>query len=917
MADARQLSGSDAAFLYLEMPHMPMVVGLLGVYDPVTAPGQQVSPSDVALHIAGQLHVSPLLRQRLARVPMGMDHPYWVDDPVFDLSDHVSHLRLPPPGDWQTLCRLAAKTLSRPMDLASPPWDVTIIEGLEGITGAPPGAFALLWRIHHSAADAFTAQDLISALHTAEPVAPAPPRADWQAAPGPDQLDVMTRAKDRAQNMPMAALDYVRRMAPRYGEAVQSLGPGGIEARLNAPHTPFQVSVSSKRTLCARTFSLETAELVRRAVPGTSLNDVFLTVIARGLRLYLLRKGILPDRPLQAALPLSLRPPGDTALTGNRLTAGLIDLATVHDDPLACLAAIHTSVRQTRSLLMALGPRDSAELIDLIPPPSLSMAARALGEFGMASQVAKAINTIIATVRGSRHALYCAGARCAVSFVAMPVADGVGLAHGVNTYGAGFTITATACRELLPDPEQYAEALAEAFDDLQTAAFRAGAGYAPAALLGSPDDDWRDLEMVDYPFGADVEKLLDRMQAGMESLKDSLRRSSAAFDQNQRKMSNLVLAQAEENLRATFDAMRVTMSAKDPQTAMKAQGEALRGAFERSLAQVRELAQLVENSQDAMAANAMGGANMGMFNPALRSASDFFAQLRNMSGRIVPDDVSNQLERYLDSMQDAMNEMRENLRDVRTNVDSSQQQMMALVLTHARENLDKTYETLNQIVGSKEPNEAMRTQAAALQDAIERAVSQTRQVNALLSDNTQAAFAPVRDFYSQLGTSSDFFARLGNSAGNYGFPNMGSTGAMPNLGSMGSMNQADAQKVVDAMQANMRDLQTALQKSSATMSESQREIAELLMAHARENMEESMRALQGVAQSGDIAESLRLQGTALRDSLERNMRQIREVTEKVSSGSQDAMKPLGEFFEQLRKASEALASLTPFDPNKK
>ncbi len=894
-----------------------MHMGILSLYDPSSAPGDGVSPGDIFDHIGARLDVSPLLRQTLLRVPMGMDHPYWVDDTVFDLGDHISQMRLPPPGDWPSLSALVGRLLARPLDLANPAWELTIIDGLDQIEGAPAGAFALFWKIHHSAGDTAAVIDLIERLHTAEAAAEPARARPWSPGPTPDLQWMLDNAQRRARALPITSLDFVRRMAPRIGETIKAVGTQAIQDRLKAPHTRFQAAVTGKRSFTARMFCLDAVSRIRRTVRGATFTDVFLTIIGGALRRYLEGRADLPEAALQAALPLSLRTAADRDAPGNRLTITLVGLGTDIDDPLARLAAIQRSNYEAKCFMSAIGADECGDLLDLIPPPTLSLAAKAGGDFGVTGHISNAVNTIVSTVRGARHALYCAGARCDVSFMAMPVPDGVGLVHSVHTYGAVFTISATACRELLPDPEHYADCLADSFASLEAAIDRSGAGPAVGHSSTAFDDDWRDLKMVDHPLGTDVEKLLDRMQSSADSLKETMRRSSAAFDQNQRKMTNLVLAQAEENLRATFDAMRTIMKSKDAQSAVRAQGEAVRAAFERSLGQVRELSQMLESAQDTVAVD------MGLFSPSLRSASDFFAQLRSGTNRVVPDDMSGQIERYLDSMQDAMNEMRESLRDVRGNLDASQQQMMSLVLTHARENLDTTYETLNRVLGAKDPMDAMRLQAASVQDAIERGVNQVRQVNALLSDNSQAAFEPIRDFYAQLGNSSDFFSRLNSNASSFGFPGtggLGRSGSMGNLGAMGNMgamNQAEVQKMMDGMQANMRELQAALQKSGATMTESQREIAELLMNHARENLEESMRALQGVAQSGDLADSLRLQGTALRDSMQRNMRQIQEVTEKVNAVSQDAMKPLGDFFEQLRQASEAFARLSPFDRSDK
>ena len=95
----QQLTAEDASFLYLETPNAPMSGGYLNMYDPSTAPGGRVTFKGILAALEARLHLAPSFRQRLVRVPMDMDHPYWVDDVDFDLKYHVRHIALPQPGD--------------------------------------------------------------------------------------------------------------------------------------------------------------------------------------------------------------------------------------------------------------------------------------------------------------------------------------------------------------------------------------------------------------------------------------------------------------------------------------------------------------------------------------------------------------------------------------------------------------------------------------------------------------------------------------------------------------------------------------------------------------------------------------------------------------------------------------------------
>lgn len=116
----RQLSGHDAGFLYSDTAHSNANVSLLHIYDQSTAPGGVVRFKSILAHIERRLHLAPLFRQRLQRVPLGLDHPYWVDDENFDIEYHVRHIALPKPGDWRQFCIQSSRIHARAFDLDRP-----------------------------------------------------------------------------------------------------------------------------------------------------------------------------------------------------------------------------------------------------------------------------------------------------------------------------------------------------------------------------------------------------------------------------------------------------------------------------------------------------------------------------------------------------------------------------------------------------------------------------------------------------------------------------------------------------------------------------------------------------------------------------------------------------------------------------
>src|SRR4051812_49409129 len=191
-----QLSGHDASFIYLETPNAHMAGGSLMIYDPSTAPdGGQVTFKGILANLEPRLHMAKSFRQKLVRVPMDLDHPYWVDDADFDLEYHVRHIALPKPGDWRQLCILSARLLSHPLDMKRPLWEMYVIEGLENVEGVPDGSFAIPSKVPHAAMDGASGMEMTTAIHDLEPVGnPPPPPGEWKPEREPTQYELMSRA---------------------------------------------------------------------------------------------------------------------------------------------------------------------------------------------------------------------------------------------------------------------------------------------------------------------------------------------------------------------------------------------------------------------------------------------------------------------------------------------------------------------------------------------------------------------------------------------------------------------------------------------------------------------------------------------------------------------------------------------------
>src|SRR3954451_663685 len=116
----RQLTSLDAQFLALESAHQTGHVAGLAILDPSTTPTGDLMLEDVCRLMGERLPLLPPLRWRLVEVPFGLDYPYWLDDPDFDIDFHIRELALPPAASDEKLSDQVARIVARPLDRSRP-----------------------------------------------------------------------------------------------------------------------------------------------------------------------------------------------------------------------------------------------------------------------------------------------------------------------------------------------------------------------------------------------------------------------------------------------------------------------------------------------------------------------------------------------------------------------------------------------------------------------------------------------------------------------------------------------------------------------------------------------------------------------------------------------------------------------------
>jgi diacylglycerol O-acyltransferase len=468
-----QLSGQDAMFLHAELDGLPQHIGGVSVYDQSTAPSGKVRFKQILQMLEDRVHLSPIFRRKLEFVPYNLGRPYWVEDPDFDMEYHVRHIALPKPGDWRQLCILAARIHSQPLRRDKPLWEIYVIEGLDNVEGYPPGCFAMLMKVHHCAMDGATGTQFMNIVHDTTPdtreVGDAPP---W-VVERPSKPRMLAQAYVDAWGKPGKVFDMITDAAiPAFKRIRKGRKDASFHSLDDKPTTRFQGKISRHRVIEARKFDFEEVRAIKNTHPGTTVNDVMLTIVAGGLRKYLESKDELPQQTLTTGCPIDVRNAEERAAGGNMVGFMNVGLRTDIADPVERMQEVHEESLSAKAYAQALGPRFAVDLTDVMPGNVLSLAIRTASATGIV-EANVMFNTVVTNVPGAPFQLYMCGAALVDSISLGPLLPNVGLFHivysSVQDKKGTINLSFSACRDMLPDPGFYADCLQQSFDELRAA----------------------------------------------------------------------------------------------------------------------------------------------------------------------------------------------------------------------------------------------------------------------------------------------------------------------------------------------------------------------------------------------------------------------------------------------------------------
>jgi WS/DGAT/MGAT family acyltransferase len=445
------MSPTDSMFLLTESREHPMHVGGLQLFEPPEGAGPDFV-RDLYDEMAAQQEFHPLFRKRPTTFLGGIANVGWSYDDDIDLDYHLRRSALPSPGRVRDLLELTSRMHSSLLDRHRPLWEVQLVEGLNN------GRFAVYIKLHHALFDGVSALRMVQRTLSIDP----------------DERDVRVpwNIPRRHSTKQVAPVSRLRSVLNTVG-SVAALGPSTLQLAnaallqqqltlpFRAPRTMFNVPIGGARRVAAQSWSIERITAVKDAA-GVTVNDVVLAMCSGALRAYLLEHSALPDTPLIAMVPVSMRKEDEVDAGGNMVGAILCNLATDSDDPAARLEMIGASMRENKKVFSQL-PRVEAMALSAFNIGALGLSTIP----GFVSTTPPPFNLVISNVPGPRVPMYWSGARLDGNYPLSIPLDGQAMNITLTNNAGNLDFGLVGCRRSVPHLQRMLSHLEDALKDLE------------------------------------------------------------------------------------------------------------------------------------------------------------------------------------------------------------------------------------------------------------------------------------------------------------------------------------------------------------------------------------------------------------------------------------------------------------------
>ena len=454
LAGIERLSSLDSGFLALETPTTPMHMGSVTYLEPDRLRDRhgRIRLGELRRLVDDRLSVAPHFRQRPVAAPLGLGRPVWVDDPDFDVANHVNELVLPPPGSEHQLLELCAHLMMRTLERSRPLWELWVVDGYAD------GYVVLVEKVHHVMMDGVSGVDVVMLLTDPTPrierlaererVARNPAAPVLAAAGLLDELGVplaILGAPVRAAGLLADTLRHPSR-AVEIGREIETLGRGVMSLARSttvAPRTQLNEPVGSHRVYEHAEVPLTEMRRIAKAFDCT-VNDVALAAVTSGVRRLLLDREEEPGTRFQVAVPVSTRPAGEHLTLGNKVALFLVPLPVGMSNELAQLEAVRQLTRELKGIGQASAIAAVVGAANRWPTPVVDLIAHLTHHQPFA-------NAVVTNVPGPPARRYLLGARIKRLAPIVPLAGNLDVSIALFSYDEEISFGCFADAERCPD----------------------------------------------------------------------------------------------------------------------------------------------------------------------------------------------------------------------------------------------------------------------------------------------------------------------------------------------------------------------------------------------------------------------------------------------------------------------------------
>lgn len=419
------------------------------------------APDDYVAQLASQLGqhsvVTPPFNQRLS---YRFGQPNWVTDEHLDLEHHFRFEALPTPGRIRELLAFVSAEHSHLMDRERPMWEVHLIEGLQD------RQFALYTKVHHSLVDGVSAMKMATRMLSPDPTLSGmppiwalPPRERSGSDDGGPSLwgsvsHLLGSSGRQLGTIPTVAKELLKTVN-------QARKDPAYDSIFHAPRSVLNQKITGSRRFASQSYCLKRIRAICEA-SGTTVNDVVTAMCASALRTYLMNQDALPDKPLVAMVPVSLR--RDDSDGGNQVGVILANLHTDETDAGERLLKIHRGMEEAKERYRHMSPEE------IINYTALTLAPAAFHLLtGMAPNW-QTFNVVISNVPGPKETCYWNGAKLEGMYPVSIAMDRLALNMTLTSYKDQVEFGLIGCRRTLPSLQRMLDGLDEGLADLETAA---------------------------------------------------------------------------------------------------------------------------------------------------------------------------------------------------------------------------------------------------------------------------------------------------------------------------------------------------------------------------------------------------------------------------------------------------------------